>query len=517
MNTHIQARRPRNSLAYTQDPSVSRLAVVALVVATMIAVALIVFGSQGPRGTDQYNYYSDSITLLEDREALTTLHFPARLIREGNDPTPNYFTHHGPVLALAAWVGQWTGVYPAWMAINIVSHLLVALVILVCCRRFIGGTLAYFIAAFYLLSPIALWQSMNVLQEQFFAALTALVVLGYIYREKPEAHLALLLGLFVGVLSHPFYVVLLAAYLVYCLLCCVMARSLTQAVAGVAFTLLVAAIGAWLKFKSNAWFPTTFQPNLEAIITSALPNTNSNMHWHYSLEQVPVTLELLIAKLKVAARLHFIDVKSAPFFIFTNLAILAWFGLFLIQGKRYWKILLGLGLPLGVYASMLVLQQNQVRYQQMVAPVTFIVLALALYQLPRLLRHPALLTLALVPLVAVGTYLARYSHNETLKETNKILATEKMFTSVIPDTARVVALDVIPHSPMAYSLQPRQVMSVRTDMLAVADINKAVALFNPTYLISSIDSVGVVDTNLWQRMHNLDTAYFGAVEVYNKK
>ena len=87
--------------------------------AVLISVA---FAASGVRGTDQYWYLADVLTLIEGGDPLSNLYFPRAVL----DGTANYFAHSGPSLHLSAMVGKIVGPYNGWLVVNLISHAIIA-------------------------------------------------------------------------------------------------------------------------------------------------------------------------------------------------------------------------------------------------------------------------------------------------------------------------------------------------------------------------------------------------------
>jgi len=79
------------------------LPLLALIVAFTVSIALIIYATNGVRGTDQYWYLADVSTLSAGNPPTTNLYYPGQLLRKsGAEELPNYFLHNGPMLALSS-------------------------------------------------------------------------------------------------------------------------------------------------------------------------------------------------------------------------------------------------------------------------------------------------------------------------------------------------------------------------------------------------------------------------------
>ena len=361
------------------ERSSDNVARLALLCALLLSVLFIALGAQGVRGTDQYNYLADTQTVLTGQQPVTNLLFPAKIIREADNPTPAGFHHNGPPIYVAAWLGRWLGSYHGWVVMNILSHLVVAACLWLLVRPHTSLRITQWVCSIYLVSPSSIWLGINVLQEMFFAALVALVLVGFVYRSRVPGLLAGIAALFVGVLSHPMFLPVAFLFAVYLVVESIMAKRKRFASVGAIAGVFLAVGSIYLSTLKGVIFPSSFQPDLAAIITSAIPG-ESNMFWHYSLDQRAVSGELLLAKLQAAVQRHFFTLKEAPFYAYTNLAVLSLAYLAWRHLRNSWQFMLPLVVFLGLYASMIVLQQNQPRYQQIVAAASFAMIALAWYR-----------------------------------------------------------------------------------------------------------------------------------------
>jgi len=142
---------------------------------------------------------------------------------------------------------------------------------------------------------------------------------------------------------------------------------------------------------------------------------------------------------------------------------------------------------------MVVLQQNHPRFQQIVAVVSFICIAAALKQIGggRWLEQRWGQVVALIGLmcsVACLALISNISHAEAEYERTQ-LSELKEHLQQIPRDSRVVGINIMPHNPFSYVIQPREMLFIRTDMLEQVEIDRAVALFNPDFFLSRDDSV----------------------------
>jgi len=484
----------------------TRLATAARVIALLFAIGLVLYAAQGPRGTDQYWYVADAETLAAGNAPLSNTWFPMGLLRAEAD-AEHYrapFYHNGPLLHLVAVLDRALplSAYAIWIGINLLCLLLTVGVTHRWLRRRTNAELAGWMAAFAAVSPIGIWQAANVLRETWFGALGALAIaLFFLVRRRrhrfwTEIALAAVLGL--GALAHPMFLILLA------LLGLVRALEWLSERRASRFALIlpaVAAITVVVRFK-DAWFPSSFQPDLESIIVSAVPGV-TNMAWHFADVQATLDGSFLLAKLRAAAEKQFADPLLAPIYLQTNAAVLAW-ALLVVAAVRHRRdvqrrggapgrvpslfTLLVLGTFLGLYAAMIVLQQNHMRFQQLVAPAAFVLIGHALHvYLP---RHwlPILMLPLVLGFAAVSTVMAKRLHDEALGERRDRAVLEEAFDFVAAD-ARVLFVDVTLHDPMSFVLRPTPALFIRSALIDDDVAAEAIARFAPDVLVTAGNDV----------------------------
>lgn len=492
-----------------------RLPWLALLLSFVLSIVLIWFGADGVRGTDQYNYLADTETIISGSAPITNLQFPAKILREEDWPTPAWFHHNGPSIYIAATIGKIVGAYKGWIVMNIVSHLVTALCIWLILRSHANVRTANWICSAYLLSPTAIWLGINVLQEMFFSAVVASTIAGIIYRRRALGLLVAVLSIFVGVVSHPIFLPVSLLFSVFLFIELLLGSH--DRVAKF-FCSIVLAVGTYyLIVVKSSYFPSSFQPNLLAIITSSVPG-ESNMYWHYSTDQRVINTELLLGKLNAAVNRHFFRPMEIPFFAFTNVAILCCLYLLVKHVRKAWLVVLVPSLFLGIYISMIVLQQNQPRYQQIVAAAVFVLIGIAWYRSKVTVPAYALIFVLFCNAI-VGSYLARVASRDANFEAIELASFVKKLEALgVEETARVAAFDLSPHSPLAISLKPRELLSVRTDMMNDQDISTALKRFKPSYVLVKTTDVSLelraqyISLNMVDKGKIEDT-FFGDVSV----
>ena len=281
-----------------------------LCVACITALALIWFGADGVRGTDQYSYVADVERIVNGQPPITNLFFPGEIVRNNALPDKNYITHNSPMLYIVAVFASVFSAYHAWILVNVICHLTVASVLFLLARKFTNYSIATGVTVFYLISPIAIWQTINPLLEMYFSALLALILLCFFNRQKLLIECVLWLLLALGVVSHPIFVI---PALLYGLVWLYEHRYMEKVILVPLLIGYYTIIYFFLQNK-NLWFPSSFAPNLTTIIASVVPG-KSNMVWYFSELLPELNTQLFYDKFVSAVREHTIVLKFAPFYI----------------------------------------------------------------------------------------------------------------------------------------------------------------------------------------------------------
>ena len=454
------------------------------------ALLLVWYGAEGVRGTDQYWYVADVERIVNGTPPVTNTYFPGEILRNNEVPEPNYIHHNSPMLYIVASIASMFSVYDAWIIANLISHLLVAFVIYSLSRKFTAAGVAALVTSFYLVSPIAIWQTINPLLEMYYSALVGLVLYCYFSRELKWATIALWFLLGLGVVSHPIFLV---PALLYGLLWGWENRS-----SGLKYVLPACAVYFlvfyYLLGQKDLWFPSSFQPDLKAIIASAVPG-KSNMFWHYS-ETLPVlNKELMVSKFVSALKIHTVEIRFIPFYVFTNLAIIAGMYLSVRHFRRYWPVILPLGVFGTQYILMILLQQNHPRFQQIVATVTFLCVAIVISMIGseglkrRLLGSVLAVSGLLICLVLVNGYMVHSAKQESIGQKSDIQnIIRQIGNEMIREESRILVVDVMPHNPMSYALRPAKVLFVRTSMASDSQIDQLIIRFKPDFIVTRMES-----------------------------
>lgn len=464
-----------------------------LVILSLVSLAIIIYGAAGVRGTDQYWYIADVARLVANEPLVTNNYFPGVMLRTSEIPEVNYIMHNSPMLHIVGFFSAPGNEYSVWIAVNTVFHYLIALCIYLCSQKFTNAKLASIVTALYLISPIAIWQTINPLLEMYFGALVALLLSCFYFRASNTAVNFLLGGLLLlGVVSHPIFIVPSILWFVVSFYEGVRHKHKLIGIQSVLFLALL----VFFMLNKDVWFPSSFQPDLMSIIASVVPG-QSNMFWHYADRLPEVNADLFVSKFEAGFKKQFFEPKFVFFYMFTNLAIVIAFYLSLFRLRQYSLVLVPLILFGGQYIGMIVLQQNHPRFQQIIALVSFLLIALMLSESTFFKRYQHNFTKYYLPafcvvLVLLNLFIAHRTREESLFEAKHMALLEEKINQVIPFDANVAGLDIKPHNPFSYAVRPRNMLFIRTDMVSDVSVNKALHSFEPDYLIVKKQSSFVV-------------------------
>lgn len=483
-----------------------------LALSAIIAIIIVSYGADGVRGTDQYWYIADVERIISSEPPITNNYFPGNILRNGAVSDENYIMHNSPMLYLVAAFSGTHNIYDNWIILNIVFHIIVAACIYLIALKFTESLSATLATSFYLISPIAIWQSLNPLLEMYFSLVTALSLACYFYREKFLPSVLLYPLLLLGVITHPIFLAPALIWGVFKAAILLKIKSYSNALLVGIYILCIFI----LKKYQSILLPSSFQPNLHAIIASVTPGV-SNMLWHYTEILPTVDAGLMLNKLTAAANRHLLQIQHSPFYFFTNIALLTYFYFLLFKFKRWYYVLIPTGLFVGQYLALLVLQQNHPRYQQIIAAAVFVIIALSVHQYrSKFFAYRKFVFIGLttiwIGLVAVDLRLAVHAKHEAEFEAQELEFVQEAL-AVIPENARIVSIDIMPHNPISYVVRPRDVLFIRTDLLEQAGIRESIAAFRPDYFITNENE----PFSNGELVNSVSTEKFGDIKVFDAK
>lgn len=451
-------------------------------------LALVAWGANGVRGTDQYWYLADVNSLISNNTETTNIYYAGNLLRNTltspETNTQNYFLHNGPSIHLVAALGKHVGEYRAWIVIGIFCHLLVALCILIVTGKYTTTENALLTSSLYIVSPIAYWQTINILQEQFFAGIMAVIYLCFHYRNALSARTLIVFTICFGIASHPIFLILGFLYTLFTI-----AESIhTKSKLLFLYACISGSLFIFVKIKAADFFPSSFQPDLKSIIAGSLPG-ESNMLYHYSPRLPEITASLFATKVKAALAAHFLDLRNAPFYIYTNIAILASVFLIFMNDKKNRTIVFLCCFTLGLYLSIIVLMQVQARYQQIVSPATFLILGFFAHHLWKKFNPFLPVTAMVFCSVLINSYLANTASTQAASQAEDSSVIRDAISNS-PQNSKFVSLNnsIEVDLRLSYLIRPRKVLVLKTNYLNDDEVDQVLSLFQAEYFISSSSS-----------------------------
>ena len=173
-----------------------------------------------------------------------------------------------------------------------------------------------------------------------------------------------------------------------------------------------------------------------------------------------------------------------------------------------------LGTFLGLYAAIVVLQQNHMRFQQLVAPAAFILIGHALHVcLPRRWL-PWLMGPVLLGCLAVSVLMARQLHDEGLAERAD---RERVGAALdfVGARDRVLFVDILRHDPLSFVLRPTPALFVRPALISDAAARDAIARFAPTVLVTP-EATLPYGLDGFEPLDAVETASFGTLVPWRR-
>ena len=178
----------------------------------VLFITLVVYcSSGGVRGSDQYWYVADVNTLLKGLPPNSNFVYPGTFLRDGLPIEEHYFahhtiTHHIVLIFAKVLTPLFQSSYEAWIVTLTLSSVGTAWLISRIVRGYAGTLPAFLGFAIYLLLPVTFWQTVNPLQESFFAFMVALVAYLFLRSQKRTFYWFFLPGaLIIGIMAHPLF------------------------------------------------------------------------------------------------------------------------------------------------------------------------------------------------------------------------------------------------------------------------------------------------------------------------
>ncbi len=251
-----------------------------------------------------------------------------------------------------------------------------------------------------------------------------------------------------------------------------------------AFVLGVAVVRA----QAPVLFPTTFQPSLSAIIASAVPG-DSNMHWQLAEELPPDRYATAGREASYGPAAPPRDLRNAALLRVPQSRRCSRSGA-AVRGapqrrRRAWIV--PLILLHGGYLGMAILQQPHARLVQIVAPATFVTLALIATSMGRRAEYarrcrPSSCWHSRPPSTLAPVY--AHSVRDDARAESKVLARLAADLGHLPPGARVAIVDIVPHAAVAHALRPRPVLVARTKLMSAEKVRATIARFRADVVLA---------------------------------
>jgi len=473
----------------------------------MVLVALCSYSVSGVRGTDQYWYIADTETLMRNDPPLTNFRFPGMVLRENSSDPITYFVHNGPLLHLNSYLANFlnTSAINAWEKSNLVWWIGSAFFLFFVLRNIVALHVAALGAMMYLMTPIVVWQAANFLQEMWLGFLTAVFFFySYILKENNWHHWLLAVFVFIGGLSHPFFV-LSSAYLI---VAAVLYRKHYMFIVTLCAALLFAI------FFKDSMFPSSFPPDLHSIVTSTIPG-KTNLHWQFDNHTIPITAELIGSKLSEAVNKQFFSAASMPLTIVTNIGLFSLLTLIFLRRFRLNRVLCFALFCVGAWMAMVILLQNQSRYQLLILPPLVACILLLLQELVQPKAMVKLLVLCTSCFFAADIYLLSRIRSDIHNESQLRLSVTSALAG-LPSDARYAVVDEDRSLTKLVISQLSPAVGLMVDPRYIQENNlvKVVELFKPEFVISTLAELpDVFANNLEARnLENIDDK--GQITVY---
>ena len=427
----------------------------------------------GVRGTDQYWYLADVTTLANGQPPLTNTVFPGDLLRSGESDHATYFAHNGPLLYINAVFARLTDSLTAWKYTNLVFFLLAAMFTGMTVSYVASVRLGYVSTIAFLATPINVWLASNFLQETFFSFLAAVILFTCVTDEGSVLKRILLLSaLALGSLSHPLFLIVGIAY---ALILVIVQRVWLMPI-------LVSATIVLATGLKDLWFPTSFPPTIKDLIAASVPGV-ANSIWQLSDTASPITVEFLLNKFKHALGNQFMPSTLSPLYLVSNAGLVALLFLLPRHGRVNRMVLYLSAVFMLSYAGMVVLMQNQVRYQLFITPIAIVCLTLWMSSWRNVRLSAGLFILVMAAYVLIDYTMLSRVRSESQIERAELVALKKELSFLGPDSrVALVANNLGGWLSTIYAVRPARAMPVFPDVLEEFKLAKVIRQFQPDYI-----------------------------------
>lgn len=469
----------------------------------LVCVLHVIF-VDGVRGSDQYWYLADVETLAKGLSPLTNNVFPGNVLRAGSADQSTYFAHNGPLLHIISWVTRLTDPVIAWKYMNLLFFLLAA--------TFTGLTVAWLSTRAYgygavivfLTTPINVWLAGNFLQEMFFCFLSSALLYCSVTDEGSILKKLCLFGaLALGTLSHPLYLIVGCCYALF-----IGFVSKRWAISGIVIGTVL--LSTALK---DAWFPTSFPPSIKDLISASVPGIDNTI-WQLSDTVTPISFQLLLDKLEYALKYQFYPSIQTPLYLATNLGLVSILILFTKFRKKKLLFLYVCAVFMLSYAGMIVLTQNQVRYQLFITPaaIACTVLWISTWRFSRL--NSGLVVVVLIAYVVIDAQMLWKIRDDSRMERKALSALSEQLAFISSDSrVALVGKNLGGWLSIIYTLRPVEAMPVLLNLLDDGKFAKVIELFKPDYILVK-NKLPVDEISRAKFMFSLENQGLFDIDVY---
>lgn len=476
-----------------------------LAVATIIVVCVShMYAVTGVRGTDQYWYLSDVTALANGEPPVTNTVFAGNVLRSDGAEQITYFAHNGPMLYLVAAVARVWDPVASWKYVNLVLFLAAAVLTGLTVRYLSSSEWALISVIVFLTTPINVWLASNFLQEMFFCFLAAVILHASVTDSGSlMKRSALLVALAAGTLSHPLYLIVGLCLALYLLLF----EKQRWMPLIISFTVIVS------HFVKDDFFPTSFPPTITDLITASVPGV-ANSIWQLTDSVPSLTPGFLWNKFTHALSLQFMPSVLSPLYLVSNVGLLAFLCLLSRVRQINVRFMYMAAAFMLCYGGMIVLMQNQMRYQLFITPISVACIVLWVSGWTHLRTGIAVLVVAVSSCLVINYSLLKKVRVEGLVESQELALLEENLDFLEPDDRVALLADNLGGwLSTIHTLDPIKAMPVFPSLLTDGRMERAIALFDPHYLFVR-EGVDLQGLSGFEHMKSLKDAGPFDLEIY---
>lgn len=453
----------------------ARILCIGYVGATAFYFAMVLMAGSGVRGSDQLWYAQEAQTVLDGKLKVSNEVYPRPFLQ--NHQVDNPFMHHTLGLYCVVAAGKLLGIVRGWqftmVFATVIAGACVAWLVHHFTRQATAACAAY---AFYLLNPLTVWQSVNLLMEPFYGMFMALAALQYVTAEKDKVRWTLLLAtLVLAIQCRPIFLPLLLgmplAFLFHT------GRPIKPK--NVLLSAGFFGLGSLAILINQLLFDNALPPTLADGIRCSGPGKGL-MEYYFALSPPPVNFGMLWEKFLSAMKTQFLsaDIKTAPLFWFYNLNVVG-SAIFLIRSLRNSQSELERRLAFFacfafvIHLAFISLHHAQARVCMAFLAPQMACVAIVAAKRRRSIKHTGVLATAATMIVFLGMdAMAVHKVRDdaaTFKSEHDALAEN---IAMIPSHDRIMHESVsdIGHMPVTYATHPRLTLILASSHRYSADV-----------------------------------------------